>query len=108
HPKPSRRPSPAQDPYLSVLPPPLQQSCPADWERLPAPHPQSASGLLRSAPAPPPAAFRPGWIRSGKRRRQDRKSTRLNSSHVSISYAVFCLKKKIIYISTLRRIKHEV
>src|SRR6266513_4116257 len=28
----------------------------------------------------------------------DRKSTRLNSSHVSISYAVFCLKKKIISI----------
>src|SRR5207245_10540956 len=37
---------------------------------------------------------------SGRRRRQirqgprDRKSTRLNSSHGSISYAVFCLKKK--------------
>src|SRR5207249_8927968 len=29
---------------------------------------------------------------------RDRKSTRLNSSHVSISYAVFCLKKKIMYI----------
>src|SRR5207249_9945741 len=28
--------------------------------------------------------------------REDRKSTRLNSSHVSISYAVFCLKKQII------------
>src|SRR5207249_11015464 len=28
------------------------------------------------------------------RGRSDRKSTRLNSSHVSISYAVFCLKKK--------------
>src|SRR5690625_6385944 len=28
---------------------------------------------------------------------QDRKSTRLNSSHVAISYAVFCLKKKINY-----------
>src|SRR5437660_1844980 len=28
------------------------------------------------------------------RRRRDRKSTRLNSSHVAISYAVFCLKKK--------------
>src|SRR5690606_40095983 len=28
------------------------------------------------------------------RPRQDRKSTRLNSSHVKISYAVFCLKKK--------------
>src|SRR5438067_11601496 len=27
-------------------------------------------------------------------RKRDRKSTRLNSSHVSISYAVFCLKKK--------------
>src|SRR5690348_17584904 len=27
--------------------------------------------------------------------RRDRKSTRLNSSHPSISYAVFCLKKKI-------------
>src|SRR5436309_4419411 len=29
---------------------------------------------------------------------KDRKSTRLNSSHVKISYAVFCLKKKIIQI----------
>src|SRR5690242_4142093 len=28
---------------------------------------------------------------------QDRKSTRLNSSHMSISYAVFCLKKKKVY-----------
>src|SRR5947209_12421236 len=28
-------------------------------------------------------------------RREDRKSTRLNSSHANISYAVFCLKKKI-------------
>src|SRR5438128_7811724 len=33
---------------------------------------------------------------------RDRKSTRLNSSHGSISYAVFCLKKKIIAIITLR------
>src|SRR5690625_3668296 len=29
---------------------------------------------------------------------QDRKSTRLNSSHVAISYAVFCLKKKRIIL----------
>src|SRR5690349_1153401 len=29
-----------------------------------------------------------------RRRNTDRKSTRLNSSHVEISYAVFCLKKK--------------
>src|SRR5437868_13266826 len=32
---------------------------------------------------------------------QDRKSTRLNSSHVSISYAVFCLKKKKLKYVTL-------
>src|SRR5438067_5192330 len=31
------------------------------------------------------------------REHRDRKSTRLNSSHVSISYAVFCLKKKKQY-----------
>src|SRR5699024_12178572 len=31
--------------------------------------------------------------------RRDRKSTRLNSSHVSISYAVFCLKKKIAKVT---------
>src|SRR5690349_23233667 len=30
----------------------------------------------------------------GARQHRDRKSTRLNSSHVEISYAVFCLKKK--------------
>src|SRR3989454_5259730 len=30
----------------------------------------------------------------GERQRRDRKSTRLNSSHLVISYAVFCLKKK--------------
>src|SRR5688500_19484208 len=31
----------------------------------------------------------------------DRKSTRLNSSHLVISYAVFCLKKKRKYLKTL-------
>src|SRR5438876_8298297 len=35
-------------------------------------------------------------LRGAAPRRGDRKSTRLNSSHPSISYAVFCLKKKII------------
>src|SRR3712207_6849768 len=34
------------------------------------------------------------WSRS----QRDRKSTRLNSSHANISYAVFCLKKKIAYL----------
>src|SRR5260221_5324735 len=37
-----------------------------------------------------------------RRARQDRKSTRLNSSHTVISYAVFCLKKKKQRIRLLR------
>src|SRR2546430_13636609 len=45
-------------------------------------------------------AIRPEWRSSGDqleamvRSHVDRKSTRLNSSHSQISYAVFCLKKK--------------
>src|SRR5207249_10067711 len=51
-------------------------------------------------PAPGPDLPRPGRLQKRQRcarprhGRRDRKSTRLNSSHVSISYAVFCLKKK--------------
>src|SRR6267154_5202866 len=41
-----------------------------------------------------PAAAEPGDRRTAGGRVRDRKSTRLNSSHPSISYAVFCLKKK--------------
>src|SRR3712207_7975664 len=37
-----------------------------------------------------------------KARVEDRKSTRLNSSHANISYAVFCLKKKNDYASPIR------
>src|SRR5947199_3607343 len=50
------------------------------------------------APAAPPrdAAVLPpgGNDRGADRLFRDRKSTRLNSSHLGISYAVFCLKKK--------------
>src|SRR3712207_7182885 len=46
------------------------------------------------------AARRPGRVPSW-RQRGDRKSTRLNSSHANISYAVFCLKKKkITYLTS--------
>src|SRR5688572_15332467 len=41
-------------------------------------------------PPPPP----PGFVGLGESGSGDRKSTRLNSSHSQISYAVFCLKKK--------------
>src|SRR2546426_8476559 len=43
-----------------------------------------------------PCGRLPGGRRARRRQREvsDRKSTRLNSSHLVISYAVFCLKKK--------------
>src|SRR2546422_1407999 len=41
-----------------------------------------------------PSDSNPSWLALNPSRTQDRKSTRLNSSHGYISYAVFCLKKK--------------
>src|SRR5690625_5727116 len=40
--------------------------------------------------------------------RRDRKSTRLNSSHVAISYAVFCLKKKIHTLASDSLVQYSV
>src|SRR3712207_7089214 len=50
----------------------------------------------RSGRRPAPPGGEPGPLPGARRRarRGDRKSTRLNSSHANISYAVFCLKKK--------------
>src|SRR5207253_2904348 len=47
---------------------------------------------------PAPRALTPEE-KQANQQRGDRKSTRLNSSHVAISYAVFCLKKKTTVIS---------
>src|SRR5258708_18804055 len=44
----------------------------------------------------------------GLRQLEDRKSTRLNSSHQIISYAVFCLKKKTVKITTMRSAQRHV
>src|SRR3712207_7228483 len=41
-----------------------------------------------------PGSLESGLVHLKERVSQDRKSTRLNSSHANISYAVFCLKKK--------------
>src|SRR6266511_5988316 len=63
---------------------------------------RSLPGRRRCAPggpAPRPARTAPGG---------DRKSTRLNSSHVKSSYAVFCLKKKILSGSSARLLSREV
>src|SRR5438876_11490784 len=53
------------------------------------------SRLKRERPTDAPAVYS-HLVLLARNRRGDRKSTRLNSSHPSISYAVFCLKKKII------------
>src|SRR5437899_5300357 len=60
--------------------------------------------VWRHQRCPPEATPRPllalalpdGHVGSGGKR--DRKSTRLNSSHLGISYAVFCLKKKKLLV----------
>src|SRR5215510_2862904 len=51
--------------------------------------PTSACACASTATSPPCCSTPPSSRTTG-----DRKSTRLNSSHVAISYAVFCLKKK--------------
>src|SRR5690349_23872980 len=53
--------------------------------------PRADAGRVADDPAGPRAGSAGRAPRRGAR---DRKSTRLNSSHVEISYAVFCLKKK--------------
>src|SRR5471032_3484543 len=50
--------------------------------------------LFRSRARALPPTSHPGAGRGSPGRRRDRKSTRLNSSHITKSYAVFCLKKK--------------
>src|ERR1039457_2058197 len=49
--------------------------------------------LFRSTPDAAPTGAEHWSARRLHRKRPDRKSTRLNSSHLVISYAVFCLKK---------------
>src|SRR5258708_28733396 len=78
--------------FRSPAPPPQKQAPrqqPARPKQLPPP------GAAQPGAFPPPAAQQgraaPG---GGNCFGRDRKSTRLNSSHQIISYAVFCLKKK--------------
>src|SRR3712207_8778947 len=60
---------------------------------------RGGAGVRAGAPLEPAFAHRHvqdvvGWLDAVRRPGEDRKSTRLNSSHANISYAVFCLKKK--------------
>src|SRR5256885_11905485 len=67
-------------------------------------HPQRAQALFRLCDRVEPVVSVLRRCRHGavSRGREDRKSTRLNSSHLVISYAVFCLKKKggLRYLAT--------
>src|SRR3712207_8447507 len=55
-----------------------------------------------AAPARRPRDVDPGELVPRPPDGEDRKSTRLNSSHANISYAVFCLKKKKKKTNTIR------
>src|SRR5205814_10462990 len=93
-------PSPTLFPYTTLFRSQPHQLRHELARRLDAPPPapcpvhDAAPSSLRPLLAghPPPAA-RPLRLRL-RRPPLDRKSTRLNSSHLGISYAVFCLKKK--------------
>src|SRR5690606_40729817 len=64
-------------------------------ENLPARvRPKAKAPAKKSAGGRRPATSKSAGGKPGNARKSDRKSTRLNSSHVKISYAVFCLKKK--------------
>src|SRR5690349_24059756 len=84
-----RPPRPPLFPYTtlfrSVIVPERPPTAPPASPPLP-PLPPVPAVVLAFCPCPP--TRRPGPVA------RDRKSTRLNSSHVETSYAVFCLKKK--------------
>src|SRR5437870_10564828 len=56
--------------------------------------PRQSSGLALNDAQLLPVGRASAGVERGESGSRDRKSTRLNSSHVAISYAVFCLKKK--------------
>src|SRR2546428_6222022 len=71
---------------LLMSPPPAGGSAPAG--------PANTTEALQSAFVSVAERVRPAVVHIGTGQVADRKSTRLNSSHDQISYAVFCLKKK--------------
>src|SRR5947209_15665606 len=78
----------------------LFRSCRQDSERRQAGGPARGAGL-QALPGRQPSDRQGAWA-------QDRKSTRLNSSHANISYAVFCLKKKKNEMKRFARILREI
>src|SRR3712207_8137049 len=74
------------------------------WEDLRRKHGLATSWGLESELISPQECAERVPILDPNRIRGDRKSTRLNSSHANISYAVFCLKKKKIIHRTVLKL----
>src|SRR5699024_11470013 len=107
HPLSSSLPTPPPPPSSTLSP--TRRSSDLRRNLRPAPHARTPgrAGTDRGGRAEKGAGPQPGrldrvGLRDAGRRAdgRDRKSTRLNSSHVSISYAVFCLKKKTVRAMT--------
>src|SRR3712207_8240796 len=79
-------------PYTTLFRSVLVELQPRERER--RPRAQRARRVLEQQPLEMPRRLRPLGPRDLELGQPDRKSTRLNSSHANISYAVFCLKKK--------------
>src|SRR5690606_41750371 len=96
---PIARSAPRRPSFLSMAPPPPDAYTLSLHDALPISVRAAGGGgaLWRQHRSASPAARDParhGGRRITRSRRRDRKSTRLNSSHVKISYAVLCLKQK--------------
>src|SRR5437667_6607063 len=76
-------------PYTTLFRSPCWIGCPNQGDQA-----GRRQGETRSGAIPRAGCIRAVWLRFGCGNAGDRKSTRLNSSHITISYAVFCLKKK--------------
>src|SRR5690606_40538524 len=116
-------PSPGGGPALRAPQPGAADRPLGGRTQLQAPHHGRASGVQGAAPPGQALGRLPGCfsfqLEKGKAQtlswRLDRKSTRLNSSHVKISYAVFCLKKKkknqVIkyeHLNELSQLRHNI
>src|SRR3712207_434993 len=66
------------------------------------------AAIEEAVPVPVLSASLYARFRSRSSNTLDRKSTRLNSSHANISYAVFCLKKKELYRFTYKKLSEDV
>src|SRR5256885_9406105 len=98
-PAPVSAPTPTPAAAAAARPRAVNPAVLVDWQPLAAdpqavPASRGPNGFAWLVPGRLAGAPQPGVVQSMDFDLKDRKSTRLNSSHLVISYAVFCLKKK--------------